>query len=79
MGNDYAIPGYKWLVKDPSRFGGKPTIRGTRFSVSFILECLAEGMTFEEIVHDYSDFPKESIQEVLHYAAELADKPDVAA
>ena len=76
---DYGIPGYKWLTKDPDRFGGKPTIRGTRFSVSFILECLAEGMTFEEIVNDYSEFPKESLPEVLRFAAELADKSDVAA
>ena len=79
MAQDYGIPGYQWLIKDPDRFGGKPTIRGTRFSVSFILECLAEGMNFEEIVHDYSDFPKESLPEVLRFAAELADKPDVAA
>ena len=28
--------------------GGKATIAGTRFSVSFILACLAEGMSYEE-------------------------------
>lgn len=73
------IPGYQWIVKDEDRFGGKPTIVGTRFTVSFILGCLAEGMTYEEIVHDYSDFPKDSIPEVLRFAAEVTDNPDVAA
>ncbi|MGK5090189.1 DUF433 domain-containing protein [Bdellovibrionota bacterium FG-2] len=74
-----AIVGYQWIVRNPDRFGGKPTIRGTRFTVSFILGCLAEGMSHEEIVHDYSDFPNESISEVLKFAAEVTDKPDVAA
>jgi len=30
-------------VTNPDRLGGKATIAGTRFSVSFILTCLAEG------------------------------------
>ena len=32
---DTSIPGYRLLVTNPDRFGGKPTIRGTRFTVSF--------------------------------------------
>jgi len=74
-----SIHGYQWIVRNPDRFGGKPTIKGTRFTVSFILGCLAEGMSYEEIVHDYSDFPKESITEVLRFASEVTDDPDVAA
>ena len=70
---------YQWIVKNADRFGGKPLIRGTRFTVSFILGCLAEGMSYEEIVHDYSEFPKESIPEVLKFAAEVTDNPNVAA
>jgi uncharacterized protein (DUF433 family) len=73
------IPGYQWIVRNPDRFGGKPTIKGTRFTVSFILGCLAEGMSYDEIVHDYSDFPKESIPEVLRFASEVTDDPNVAA
>lgn len=73
------VAGTKWIVINPDRFGGKPTIRGTRFSISFILNCLAEGMSYEEIVKDYSDFPKDSIPEILRFAALITDKPDVAA
>jgi len=40
---------YKGIVADPALLGGKLAVRGTRFSVSFLLSCLAEGMTVEEI------------------------------
>jgi uncharacterized protein (DUF433 family) len=76
---DQPVTGYQWIVKNTDRFGGKPTIRGTRFTVSFILGCLAEGMSYDEIVRDYSEFPKESIAEVLRFASEVTDDPDVAA
>lgn len=76
---DKLLSRYSWLVTNPDRLGGKPTIRGTRLSASFILSCLAEGMSYEEIVRDYSEFPRESIAEVLRFAAEVTDRPDVAA
>jgi len=76
---DTSIPGYRLLVTNPDRFGGKPTDRGTRFTVSFILSCLAEGMSYEDIVRDYSEFPRESVPEVLRFAAALTDRRDVAA
>ena len=73
------IPGFQWLERDPDKFGGKAIIVGTRFTVSFILGCLAEGMGYEEIVRAYSDFPQESLSEVLRFAAEVTDHPHVAA
>ena len=76
---DQSIPGYHYLVTNSDRLGGKVTIAGTRLSVSFILSCLAEGMVYEDIMHDYSDFPRESIAEVLRFAAEVIDRHDVAA
>ena len=76
---DKLIPGYRFLVTNPDRLGCKATISGTRFSVSFILACLAEGMSYEDIVRDYSEFPRESLQEVLRFAAQVTDRHDVAA
>jgi uncharacterized protein (DUF433 family) len=76
---DSPIEGYRHLVKNPDRLGGKPTVRGTRFSVSFILGCLSEGMSYEDIVREYSEFPRESLAEVLRFAAEVTDRRDVAA
>jgi uncharacterized protein (DUF433 family) len=66
-------------VKNPERLGGKPTIRGTRLSVSFILSCLAEDMAYEDIVREYSDFPRDCLAEVLRFAAEIINRDDVAA
>jgi uncharacterized protein (DUF433 family) len=77
--DDRPIPGFRLLVTNPDRLGGKPTIRGTRLSASFILACLAEGMSYEDIVREYSDFPREGIAEVLRFAAMVTDRDDVAA
>ena len=74
-----AIPGYQWIVCHPDLLGGKPTVRGTRLSVSHILACLAEGMTGKEIDQTYGGFPIESVPEILKFASEILDKPDVAA
>jgi uncharacterized protein (DUF433 family) len=59
--------------------GGKLAIRGTRFSVSFILSCMAEGMSVAEIEETYGSFPHEAIPEVMKVASEFLDSPNVAA
>ena len=70
---------FRWIVADTELLGGKLAIRGTRFSVSFILSCLAEGMTVEEIQETYGNFPHEAIPEVMRVASEILDAPNVAA
>jgi uncharacterized protein (DUF433 family) len=70
---------YKWIVRDPGLLGGKLAIRGTRLSVSFVLACLAEGMSAEEIAQTYAPFPQEAIPEIMKVAAELLDSGHVAA
>lgn len=49
-----------------------PDRKGTRLPVDLILNCLASGMTPDQIDEDYSNFPKDCIAEVLKFAAELA-------
>jgi uncharacterized protein (DUF433 family) len=66
---------YRWIVTDPDLLAGQPTVRGTRLSVAFLLNCLAEGMTLDEIHETYGDFPDEAIPEILHLAAELLESP----
>ena len=66
--------GYKWIVVDKRVLGGSPTIKGTRLSVELVLNCLAAGMTAEDINKDYGHFPKECVPEVLKFAAELSRK-----
>jgi uncharacterized protein (DUF433 family) len=71
---------YRWMVRDPELLGGKLAVRGTRLSVSLILECLANGMSVEDINEAYGGiFPPEALPEVLRVASELTDGADVAA
>jgi uncharacterized protein (DUF433 family) len=56
---------------------GKPTIRNMRFSVTQMLELVASGMTFEEILGDYPYIEKEDIQACLIYAARITDFKNV--
>ena len=69
----------KWIVRDPDLLGGKLAVRGTRLSVSFVLACLAEGMSAEEIAQTYAPFPQEAIPEIMKVAAKLLDSGHVAA
>ena len=72
--------GYRWIVADPRLLGGTLAIRGTRLSVALILECLANGMTLDDIDESFGrTFPREALPEVLRAASELAGATHVAA
>jgi uncharacterized protein (DUF433 family) len=58
------------IVVDPEIRSGKPVIRGTRMTVTDILEYLAGGMTSEEILADFPDLERDDIRASLAYAAE---------
>ena len=60
------------ITINPNLAFGKPTIRGLRYSVEWLLETLSSGMTTEEILLDYEDLQPEDIQAVLLYAARLS-------
>jgi uncharacterized protein (DUF433 family) len=71
---------YRWIIADPEWLGGKPAVRGTRLSVAHILECLGAGMSLDEINESFGGgISAEALQEALQVAAELADRPCVAA
>jgi uncharacterized protein (DUF433 family) len=57
------------ITIDPRICGGKPTVRGLRYPVSFILELLASGMSLEQILADYEDLQREDIVACLEFAA----------
>ena len=47
---------------------GKPVVRGTRITVEIILEQLAAGCTFEEILENYPRLAREDILAAVAYA-----------
>jgi uncharacterized protein (DUF433 family) len=60
------------ITVNPNMAFGKPTIRGLRYSVEWLLELLSSGMSQQEILDDYEDLEAEDIYAALAYAAKLA-------
>ena len=60
------------ITINPSMAFGKPTIRGLRYSVEWLLETLSSGMSNKEILADYEDLELADIQAVLLYAARIS-------
>ena len=58
------------ITIESDKRGGKPCIRGLRITVSDVLEYLAGGMSFEEILADFPDLTAEDIRACLAFAAE---------
>ena len=61
----------KRITFDPGILAGKPIIKGTRISVEFILDLLANGWANEGILKNYPQLKKEDITAVLKYATEI--------
>jgi uncharacterized protein (DUF433 family) len=64
----------KRISANPEIMFGKPVIKGTRITVEFILEQLAEGATFEEITSDYPGLSAEDIRACLAYSADVISR-----
>lgn len=64
------------ITKDPEILAGKPTIRGTRISVEFILELLASGMNNREILKEYPHLEEDDIHAAVDYAVTLLRKEE---
>ena len=58
------------ITIDPGKRGGKPCIRGMRFTVSDVLDYLASGMSEDEILDEFPDLEREDIKAALAFAAE---------
>ena len=55
-------------INSEKRFG-KPVIKGTRISVSDVLNWLANGMSREEIIEDFPELDDAQINACLYFAA----------
>ena len=59
------------IIINPHICHGKPTLRGSRMMVATILELLASGMLYEEILEDYPHLEQADIYACLQYAMML--------
>ena len=60
----------KIITIEPGKRSGKPCIRGTRMTVTDVLEYLAGGMTDDEILVEFPDLTSEDIKACLAFAAD---------
>jgi len=61
------------ITVEAGKCGGRPCIRGQRMRVTDVLELLAAGASFEEIIRDYPFLEREDILAALDYAAYQTD------
>jgi uncharacterized protein (DUF433 family) len=59
------------ITLDPNILVGKPIIKGTRLSVEFIIDLLAQGWSEEEILKNYPGLESKHIQACLGYASDI--------
>lgn len=64
------------IESNPNIMMGKPVIKGTRLTVELILEKLAAGETFEQLLDAYPRLTPQAIYAALRFAAQ-ALKADV--
>lgn len=59
------------IAIDPKILVGKPVVKGTRLSVEFIIELLAQGWSEAEVLRNYPGLTAEDIKACLAYASEV--------
>ena len=67
------------ITVNPRQCGGRPCIRRMRIRVIDILELLAAGLSFEQILEELPDLELEDIKAALLYAVRKLDHPVLAA
>lgn len=62
-----------YIVADPAVLGGKPTVKGTRISVEFIIQRLAQGWTESVLLENYPRLTATHLQAVCAYVQECIE------
>ncbi len=62
------------ITFDPTVMGGRACIRGMRMTVALVVNLVANGMSTEDIVHEYPELEAEDIRQALQYASALANE-----
>lgn len=56
---------------------GKPVVKGTRLTVEFLIDLLAQGWSEQEVLDNYPTITKEDLLACLSYARELLQEERV--
>ena len=67
------------ITFNPDPCGGRPCIRGMRIRVTDVLDLLASGLPFKEILEEMPDLEYEDIVASIQFATRRIDHPVIAA
>jgi uncharacterized protein (DUF433 family) len=70
---------FQHIISNPDILNGKPCIKGTRISVSIILELLAGGKIEEDIITKQPHLQKEWVLEAINFASKFNNNEIVLA
>jgi len=59
------------IVSNEAVMGGRPTVRGTRISVEFLLSLLSSGWTVDQILYEMPQLETKDIYAVISCAADV--------
>lgn len=59
------------IVIDPQILAGKAVVRGTRLSVEFLIDLLAEGWPEDQILRNYPGLTVEDLRACFRYASAM--------
>jgi uncharacterized protein (DUF433 family) len=59
------------IILDPQILSGKPIVKGTRLSVEFLIDLMAQGWSEAEILRNYPGLTHEDLQACLTYVGAL--------
>ena len=63
------------ITFNPRQCGGRPCIRGMRIRVTDVLDLLAAGLSFDEILVEMPDLEPEDIVASIQFAARKLNHP----
>ena len=66
------------ITFNPGQCGGRPCIRGMRIRVTDVLDLLASGLSFNEILAEMPDLEYEDIVASIQFATRRIDHPVIA-
>ena len=67
------------ITTNSRQCGGRPCIRGMRIRVTDVLDLLAAGLSFDQILDELPDLEREDIVAAIAYASYGIDHPVIAA
>ena len=60
---------FERITVDPQVCEGKPTVRGTRMTVEFVLKLIGNGYTADDIVREYPELVPDDVFTCATYGA----------